>query len=57
MEEQQTNCATCLHNVFNICQSYNGYYLYGEAIGEEVVECEDWEYNAYSYPIQLKIKK
>lgn len=56
-EKQQANCATCLHNAFNICQSYDGYYFYGEAIGDEEVDCQGWELNAYSYPIQLKTKK
>lgn len=56
-EKQQVNCATCEHNVFNVCMSYHGYYFHGEAIGDEEVECEDWVLNPYSYPTQLKLKK
>lgn len=55
--EQKSNCATCIHNSFNVCKSYHGYYFHGEVISEEEVECEDWVIDPYSYPTTLKQKK
>lgn len=52
----QSHCATCEHNVGNICKSYAGYYFHGEAISDEEVECDDWMMNPYPYPLQLKNK-
>ena len=55
-EITQSHCATCDYNVGNICKSHAGYYLYGEVISDEEVECEDWLLNPYAYPVQLNKK-
>ncbi|MGL4338227.1 MAG: hypothetical protein ACRCST_15190 [Turicibacter sp.] len=57
LENVKSNCANCLHNVFNVCKADYGYYFNGEAISDEDVECEDFVTNPYSYSTQLKLKK
>lgn len=55
-EIKQSHCGNCDYNIGNICKSYIGYYVYGEVISDEEVECEDWVLNPYAYPTQLKKK-
>lgn len=57
MAEQEKSCANCLHNVFNICKSDDGYYFNGEAISDEDVTCDAWEMNQNSFLYQLQFKK
>ncbi|MDE5978370.1 MAG: hypothetical protein K2G70_07920 [Turicibacter sp.] len=55
-KKHQSHCGTCEHNINNYCMSQAGYYFYGEAISEEVVECEDWLKNQQAYPFLIQKK-
>lgn len=52
--KESSHCGTCEYNVNNCCMSQRGYYFYGEAIGDEEVECEDWVKNLHAYPYLIK---
>ena len=56
-KKELADCGICGNNKGNQCMSQDGYYIYREAIMDELVPCNDWTESQDSFAYKLETRQ